>query len=829
MARQSLENFLKSMSAKPQTFGWDAVIAYDRNTTNHVLMQEYIDRFEGTAYFETLTFAVPITQGWQVSEGQRLDKPRLKFEDANLGNSSADLSMRIVGGRQFHVGTDLDGAYRFNSIKLADALNGPVLHVRLELGKTPGAVEPVENGQADVVIDLSNPSWKFYLTFSDFPEENELGGARYKELFSKWDDDKKKLTLNTLSIDPEGFVQPAGFLIRTHAEPNASNGEGAVLLFVKMQGSENGNMPADDKDFLYLLPDAQPPYTTNVVFSQKYFLRRLVANWFAKLNSANADKPFRFKVLGRDADGAYSDGIEATQGVFQVPSYRTPPDFYPYLDFQNGFNFPFADDPIYGSGTFTVRRDDQNDGDLDVFWEGVNNCYLVARPSVGTGIKSGESDFSWEGSALFTLEIDDQKRCYLHPKSSTVTGSLALRAKWYEYITQDPEWASVITHGNRIGGEQVRLRLNEVINNFTDAADNINLFMIHGLLFRGGAELVEPDKAYIPGDVVLPGYLAPSRTTLKLNATEVTIGAAAGSFYQFRAEPASGVTWTVSNLPDEEGDYGSIDGNGKYTPPAASTIPNAQKTVLVTATSGGNTSRALVTIIKRSIALDPVIMTAEQISAKDNEYKVSGASLQGSVLQWSMSQGAIGSIKPDPNPLPDVQDGRLYVVPKKSGNVAPMAFNERYGKPMPLASEQWQARRAAGGKLSDEDLAEVLATEQIIVTGAGDPQTIDVLLPLENETHWFKYKPMADGGAVQLELWGRDKSGDFQVPAEDTEWFLVMGNGTLVDGLYTAAATDSYAVVAAIEIDNRNYYWTYAILPMPYLDVAPIIADEARS
>ncbi|WP_349976519.1 hypothetical protein [Pseudomonas sp. WHRI 8519] len=170
MARESLEDFLSFMSEKPRTWDWDAIVAYDRNTTNDLLMQEYIERFKSDAYFETLTFAVPITQGWQISEGQRLDKPRLKFEAADLGDSTADLSMRIVGGGQFHVGLDLNGGYRFNSIKLADALNGPVLHVRLRLGKTPGHIEPVYKGEAKVVIDLSNPTWDFYLPFSDLSD-----------------------------------------------------------------------------------------------------------------------------------------------------------------------------------------------------------------------------------------------------------------------------------------------------------------------------------------------------------------------------------------------------------------------------------------------------------------------------------------------------------------------------------------------------------------------------------------------------------------------------------------------------------------------------------
>ncbi|MFJ4110462.1 hypothetical protein [Pseudomonas sp. NPDC089758] len=443
MARESLEDFLSFMSEKPRTWDWDAIVAYDRNTTNDLLMQEYIERFKSDAYFETLTFAVPITQGWQISEGQRLDKPRLKFEAAELGDSTADLSMRIVGGRQFHVGLDLNRGYRFNSIKLADALNGPVLHVRLRLGNTPGHIEPVYKGEAKVVIDLSNPTWDFYLTFSDYPEENRVGGARYKEIFSNWHDEKKKLTLNTLKVAPDDFVQPASFLIRTHAEPNAADGEGAVLLFVTMQGGENGKLPANDKDFHYLLPDAPIPYTTNLIFSQRFFLQRLMAKWFAGLNSANEERPFEFEALG-DREGGFIEGIKATQGVLYMPPYKTAPGAEPYLDFQNGFKLAFAPDEVWGEGEFTLTRYKHDEGRLLFLWTGKNNSYLVARANDTSGVHTGESDFIWEGSGIYCLEIDGTKKCSLKLEQMTAMSVLDLRPSWEEALEKDPSVAAII-------------------------------------------------------------------------------------------------------------------------------------------------------------------------------------------------------------------------------------------------------------------------------------------------------------------------------------------------------------------------------------------------
>jgi hypothetical protein len=768
-----------------------------------------------------------------VSDGQRLYKPRLTFEDASLANSRADLSMRIVGGRQFHVGTDLNGGYRFNSMKWADALNGPVLHVRLELGDTPNALEPIENGRANVVIDMSKREWEFYLTFTDYPEENRLGGDRYKKIFSEWENDKKKFVLNTLAFGPDDFVQPAGFVVKTQAEPETLGtldyaGEGAVVLFVKMQGSENGTIPTADRDFHYLLPDASPPYSTNVIFSQKYFLQRLTAQWFAELNSANEDRPFTFAVEGGDGIDAFSKWLRATQGVLEVPRYQTAPGELPFLEFNDGFKLAFADDPVWGIGAFGVSRTEYLPGPIACLWTGKSNSYLQARARHDEPLKGGGADFEWMAGASYSIGVDDDNRCYLKEELKELWARLEPRDEWTQYAREDPAYVAVIEAAKTHGREQIERRIREVLVKFNEVSEHFNLFLLHGLLFKGGAESIKLDKAYLPGDVVLPGYLAPAKTTLKLNTYEVTLNA--GATFDFEAEPSNGVVWSVSNLPDEEGECGSIAASGRYTSPAATAIAHGQKIVMVTATSGTHVSRALVTIVKRTIALDPVIMTAEQISASDNRYKVSGATLQHAPLTWQMSPDAIGSIQVDPDPPSDVQDGRLYVVPKKDRAAATLEFNERYGKPMPLASAQWQARRAAGAVFSDEDLAEVLATEQIIVTGAGDRQTIDVLLPLENETHWFVYKPVAGSDALQLEFWSRTKKGEYQVPPEETEWFLVRGEGTLVDGLYTPPAdgSESYAVVAAIEINERNYYWTYAILPMPYPDVASIIANEVN-
>uniref|UniRef100_UPI0012B66EA3 hypothetical protein n=6 Tax=Pseudomonas TaxID=286 RepID=UPI0012B66EA3 len=40
----SLEDYLKEMEKQRWTFGWGAILVFDRQKTNVLLMQEYIDR-----------------------------------------------------------------------------------------------------------------------------------------------------------------------------------------------------------------------------------------------------------------------------------------------------------------------------------------------------------------------------------------------------------------------------------------------------------------------------------------------------------------------------------------------------------------------------------------------------------------------------------------------------------------------------------------------------------------------------------------------------------------------------------------------------------------
>ncbi|OPG70723.1 hypothetical protein B1218_38440, partial [Pseudomonas ogarae] len=122
--------------------------------------------------------------------------------------------------------------------------------------------------------------------------------------------------------------------------------------------------------------------------------------------------------------------------------------------------------------------------------------------------------------------------------------------------------------------------------------------------------------------LALLGKVAPSLTNFVIDPPEPVIGPQ--GTVSFSAKPAAtGLVWNVMNLPDETGDPGTIDSStGVYVAPRDTNITGYQKRVLVMARAGnGNSSRALVSIVKRDISIDPLVFVA---TARSEGEEVSG-------------------------------------------------------------------------------------------------------------------------------------------------------------------------------------------------------------
>ena len=803
----SEDQVLDYFKRTPDLLGWDAIIAYDRNKTNKILLQEYIKRFSSTSWFEPISFDGASTPS--VIErviDYRIDAPRLSFENADLESSRADLKMRIIGGKQLTIeNPNNPKLFQITRVKMADALNGPVLHVRVNLNQVD-----VQIGAGCVGIDLSKGT-DFYLTYADTAEEDAIGGVKFKEFFDRLPGSKKIFVVSEL-LESDGIINPTLITLRTQPSPNThllgtpSAGDGAVLVFVGLEssGGSGGGIPA--KGSQYLLPTEATRTDALIAFKVSSVFDKMVAGIIVLMPSLTQrfTADYEKGVLRSTSGVLYERDVSA---IIPISGNRRLEAFSTYSAFgayQNAVD--------HCDGQLVARLDE---GRMVIEWSGKNDLFH--------GIFHDEADVaSCRSLTTFTLRVVYE---FVLLENGRVGTSLFDSTLDIQTDLNDQD--NLLNADDRAKAIPfLSERASRQLDRFREALGRLgfefDLFVLNNVLFRG-EQAFKPLAVHNPGPLITFGQLAPTLTTFEIDPVETLLGA--GAQRTFATSPADvSVTWSVANLPGEGGDPGTINASsGVYTAPPRSTMQDFHKRVIVTARarSGTASSSALVGIVTRDIGLDPLVML---VNRGVSGYKVRGTPLDpANTLTFRMSSGALGKVIDDPDGDPDVAYSKLYVPP-------PVLLD---AKPGPGAiAPQWREHRRSDAWRADEDLAQLLAVEQVLVTGSrGGSQEVLVLLPLENLTNWFTYE--TSGTGVKLTFYGSGKKGDYVVAPEDTTWHLVAGSGTFIEGLYTPApdTEEAYAVVAAVENDDRNWYWAIAILPVPFITAERFVnlTQEAQS
>ncbi|RAS21129.1 MULTISPECIES: hypothetical protein [unclassified Pseudomonas] len=790
--RLSLQAYLDLMAKEVDGLGWDAILVYDRVKTNVILLQEYIQRFNKESWFPPVTFDASTTAG--VIErviDYRFDKPRLSFSNANLESSRLDLIMKVVGGKQITIENPNNKKLRqVTRIKMADALNGPILRARVNL-------EEVNVGltRGRVGMDLSKGT-AYELSFADTPIEDAIGGDAVKKVFESWLGAHKIFELSHMTRT-DNLMKPQSITIRTQASADSkvlgadSEGDGVVLVFVKMEGNQSDlKLPA--KGFSYFLPGKAGEFSAAMLFSGTKMFERTVPVIIKNMD-----------YNGIEFFAKYENGaITATSGGRVMSQPWVIKDYFTLY-------------PADFGAVFTDQRDEYGHyGDLKLRFV------------------DGKIKLTWTGGAAVPVKI------YEHVHNKMVYGDFLFRHSYEGAYDLSPDVNGVISFkfGEKVysssmsvdGFEDVIFAYavlyssgykefldNKLVPQLTEGFERldteIDTFLLHNLLFQG-RQVFHTESTHAPGPLVTLGQLSPKLTTFQINPEETIVGA--GRTFKFKTTGANvPVTWSVANLPDESGKTGEIHPDtGEYTAPVQADLPGNHKRVIVTAKakSGNAVSQALVGIVSRDIGLDPIVMMA---NPGNTGYKVRAAGLDSSeTITFKMSNGAKGKVIDDPDADPAVPYSKLYVPPASQADIA--------SGPRPIPA-QWLAYRKTPEWTLEEELSEYLHVEQVIAQGSkGSKQEVEVLLLMQNITNWFEFKPSGQG--IQLEHWSTNKKlGDHIVPKEKTFWFKVKGAGTLVDGVYTPdpSSDETYAVIVAIEENDDVYKWVPAILPIPFVGV----------
>ncbi|MCE1055711.1 hypothetical protein [Pseudomonas alloputida] len=776
MSKQSLDDFLKEMAAEPKTLRWDVIAAFDRDKTNYLLLQEYISRFNTASIIPPYDSFVGTGGTVHYLRDVQFDSPRLRFEGATLTDGRARCMMRAVGGIVYET-SNTQGIQRAQIKRLGfvDGLVGPIMTMTIFLVNAPGHV----TNEGSVELDLAgNGATEFLFTGVDTRFEEGKLGAHLLEWFKTLEDSQKKFTLGELRPNPEDALQPGDFRVLTRpargaAVRGADNfGDGEVLLLIGLD-DRSGDIPSGEGSLPYFLPEG---FSSNLVISFEQVVSRMLLKTIKGLKmfetleyqSVVAGKFMRYEATkgGVDSESKLPIVIPGTGPVAGVEGVEIP------FDSRDPWSFSLVN------------------GAMEIRWAGrVETRGLAAETVFSAG---GWIEYEYEATVL----IDWNLKCRFTPVlDKDQAGRSVIR------IQTDVEKQFATETQGGTGHDDLKseldaflatyelpvMRLEQLAEELEDVSLSIDAFRLNGLLFADDS-VVEPRVIYQPGDLTALGDLAPKLTTNRLSNNEPVV-VANGTFTFEVIPPLEGVQWSVAALegdPTGEEYVGAIE-NGIYRAPTAASFNFAYRRVIVTASKGDWSAKAMVHVVASSVSVFPMVNTVNLTLPGDPDagYVVWAGSANKQALDWTLSGNAGGRLELDENA--DVQDARVYY--------APIEFPDD----------------------SNEELDQAIRIDRIEVKqGDGPPVVCEMFLPkLATPNCFFRYTEEEDG--IQFSFWGTKNDGS-EMELSPANWYKLSGKGDLSQsGKYTppAAGGEHYIAVAAFYDTGFIPFWNFVIIPLP--------------
>ncbi|RZI91585.1 MAG: hypothetical protein EOP15_00430 [Pseudomonas sp.] len=794
----SLEEYLKKMSEKPWTFGWDALVVFDRSKTNVLLMQEYIDRLGTDKSFPVFDDSeIDVAEGIKHALlGLTVDKPRLSFETASIALSKASVTMRMVGGKQmqlnesFHDGKPVKVVTRLSTL---NAIVGPSLIFDSKLATAAGSV----GADGAVVLELfmdengdGQPDIEYRFTGVETEFERLKLGAHLGQLMGKWGPELTRLKLSELRDTDDSLMHPGHFGIRTHAAPGAkvrgtqNYGDGAVVLFVAMKDSPNGSYPADDADMLYMLPASSEKFSSNLILAQELVWNKVIVPAISKVEWLE-----ELKLQSREVPGSQHRQLVATAGAFthghkhEVPLYRFVIDDFTFnfdgpkparfLISNNKVRFEFKPDALRGTGVVGGREYEANPFPNWPF-ELEIKLALEAVFAFVVEHENGNPVIKWaleSKSAIYEMEV----------------------VKWADRIS--PNDRNFVLNWIRTIESYMQPWVDDLVSSMVDIGATLDAFRLNNLLFRGD-NVVTPENINLPGDITVLGHLSPQRTDLVIEPVEVVV--AGGGSLQFKASLVGDTNWTVANVDGDGGSPGTIDPfTGLYKAPSAESLRDSGfRRVVVTAKRGATVSKAMVSLVESSVSVYPSVV----VVALGTSHSLVAGEVDGKALTWAVNDETLGSIALDPDKDPTMQDGYKFTAVTSLPD------------PEPNDPVNFYASRLAEVEVS---------------TASGGKRIIDVLVT-GNQSGSYWLEASAVGANVKLTFYRTTRSNPKEeVPAADTHWHKYKGDGTFANGVYTPAngSVEQYAIVTAFYDDGESSdRFAYMIIPIPFVSSQRFVA-----
>lgn len=822
MSELTQENLLNWLRSRSRLLGWDGIVAMDRSKINGVLSQEYIERFNTQAYLEPVSGDINLGPSAKVFiHDFTLDRPRLSFENADLNDSKARLRMAVIGGNQVNLRKDVDHWYPQRLDRIGP-LTGPQLLLNLRLPDVPGSV----SGSGAILLDLSR-SDDFSLTFSDQQDERELGGNFFKELFNRLPPEQRVWSLGQVEASSNDHIQAEAFRLRTQAKPWPKNvptpligsdveGDGALLVFIRMRGGRDGSLPDANSDFRYLIVDDRSEGSSATALYDSG--RLLMVQLIGRLSKVFRDLGFR---LNADSNGNY---VSATA---QHGHYFSPPHQF---SVERSLWFPGWEEPLIPGQepflTYTVKLLAQTEGNGIVPIASGLGITIRNRKTVEIRLSLmirqlvemldyaddyglfSKSDFKdWDVNEVespIAVAIDyrivDRSGGVLELERFTVNGidaaaetSASSSVQAIESLRQDGsvsgdpiEDLQKLMYGLIVAGiaqmvlntissmqyESFAGPLRDALAKDLPVADVAEPLVKETIRLAFG-QSIHSDEVRIPNDIVAFGRVKPDGGRFLVTPLEPVISA--GGTQRFAVEPADAeVTWSVEPLQGFASSVERIDDDGLYHAPGAEEFQGSflRRRVIATHKYSGERSMVLVTIMQNSIDLSPLV----EVCAPNAEVTLKGGSPGLGELQWSFI-----TTKPG---------GRLLTT--TGAQVTYKASPEQTGKAYSI--DEVQVRNGSSGESRSVCLITRMAKKKPM------PITLE------------EYGTEAGKDWVRLAL---RVNGQIQ---ENVQWKVLNGPGDFIGGVYQANP-DSDARFAVVEgrVEQKPWGWMegFIILPLP--------------
>lgn len=678
MANNTLESITAWMK-DPLTdvmLGWDSIAVMARDEVNYLLLEEYISRFSSNTYLSPISGEVPQVGGRSKESIHDfiLDAPRLSFSDNDLSKSHASLTCAILSGTQVTMTNNVDTWEAVRVIRV-DPLQGPRLTLDLSLDRVPGIVDL----DGRVKLDLKE-SDNFILTFAETIDDRKLGGDFFKDWFNTLPDNKRVWTLGFISAGNVAQVRPESFKMRTQTNPAGSldptapdYGDGAVLVFIRMQGNdEGGDIPAQ---YRYLIPDDPGKgYSATVLFDST----RLASIALPIKPVTQALRAlFDSLVLREEFDGT-GNMIKAQgiSGQLVIPSVSEEHTFYSGGEkiiasvLHTGFWFDVESvKPGWDIGTIEPLLIELTDhGSAAFSWtvKWMDGLYLTL-PGDNNNVLVIFRNAITELKCTYRFAEDDEEGFVLTPSLDITSSAVNLNTLEYPPVfngkpVNSPFLFDLIA---RLKAESSdadldahKSRIREAFQHTLTPYLSVTS-LIHEHIHLNYNQTIVADVLRAPRDIAVFGRINPLRADFSISPVEQVM--VSGSTHKFVVAPAgTNVKWDVECLQGNPEDYGAINGTGVYYAP---TLPGdtSFNRMRVTAThdTSGVVSSALVTVVASYATLNPLI----QICEVTRTAELAAGEVNRGQLLWSLKETVIGEggdLRPSALP-----DGDHTYVPRR--------------------------------------------------------------------------------------------------------------------------------------------------------------------